>query len=98
MSGTFFGAPSDLGGVQEGKIFEHSLEPRHVEVFVNFYGFALDAPEVQDLVSRFWQQLEWIQPEAYISQSDYGFMSFVTHNPEHFAVVRQTLGARKCRM
>jgi len=89
-----FGVPFDLGDIREGNIFEHSLSAGHVEVFVNFFGFALDAPEVQELVSRFWQQLEWIQPESYISQSDYGFMSFVTRNPESFAAVRQTFGAR----
>jgi hypothetical protein len=49
-----FGTLSDL---------EHSLSSGRVEVYANFGGFWLDAPE-QDLVSRFWQQLEWIQPEA----------------------------------
>ena len=69
-----FKVPVDLGAIREGNIFEFPISPRHVEVFVNF-GFAMDAPEMQDLVSRFWQQLEWIRPEAYIAESDYGFMT-----------------------
>lgn len=91
-----FGVPFDLGIIRQGNIFDHPISLGHVEVFVNFYGFSLDAPEVQDLVSRFWRQLEWIRPEAYVAQGDYGFMTFVTREAELFATVRQSLHTRKC--
>jgi hypothetical protein len=81
-----FNAPADLGAIREGNIFDFPVTPRHVEAFVNF-GFVMDAPEMQDLVSRFWQQLEWMSPEAYIAESDYGFLTFVTGNKKLFAAV-----------
>jgi hypothetical protein len=90
-----FKVPVDLGAIREGNIFEFPISPRHVEVFVNF-GFAMDAPEMQDLVSRFWQQLEWIRPEAYIAESDYGFMTLVTRDNGLFAAVCQAFSGRNC--
>jgi len=37
--------------------------------FVNFAAdFALHNPEMADLVSLFWKQLDWIQTESYIAE------------------------------
>lgn len=60
------------------------------------FGFAMDAPEMQDLASRFWQQLEWIRPKAYIAESDYGFMTLVTRDNGLFAAVCQAFSGRNC--
>jgi hypothetical protein len=81
-----FKAPADLGAIRNGNIFEFPVSPEHLEVFVNF-GFVMDAPEMRDLVSRFWQQLEWIRPEAYIAESDCGFLTLVTGDSGLFAAV-----------
>jgi hypothetical protein len=79
-----FKAPAELGTIRDGNIFDFPVSPRHLEVFVNF-GFVKDAPEMEDLVSRFWQQLEWIRPEAYVAESDFGFLTFVARDSELFA-------------
>ncbi len=34
-----------------------------------------------------WQQLGWIRPEAYIAESDYGFLTFVTADKGLLAAV-----------
>jgi hypothetical protein len=86
-----FNAPPDLGVIRDGNIFDFPVTPGHLEVFVNFYSFAMDDPEVQDLVTRFWQQLEWTRPETYIAESDYGFLTFVTGDKGLFAAVRTGL-------
>jgi hypothetical protein len=86
-----FRAPRELGEIDREDVFNAPISPGHVEVFVNFYGFALDAPEVQELVSLFWRQMERIQPESYLAQSDYGFMTFVTRDPKLFARVAHQL-------
>jgi hypothetical protein len=87
-----FDAPADLGAIREGNIFDFPVSPRHVEVFVNF-AFVMDAPEMQELVGRLWQQLEWMRPEAYIAESDYGFLTFVTSDKGLFAAVCKGLVA-----
>jgi hypothetical protein len=85
-----FNAPIDLGAIREGNIFDSPVSAGHLEVFVNF-GFMIDAPEMQDLVTRFWQQLEWIRPDAYIAESDHGYLTFVTGDDHLFAAVSQAL-------
>ena len=87
-----FDSPADLGVIREGNIFDCSVSPQHVEVFVNFYGFAIDAPEFQELVSRFWQQLEWIRPITYVAEGDFGFLTFVTADNILFTAVCKALG------
>ena len=64
---------------------------RHLNVFVNYGGFALDRPEVKDLASLFWQQIEWIHPESYIADGNY--LNFVSANKTLFATVRDAVKA-----
>jgi hypothetical protein len=87
-----FNAPADLGAIRKENIFDFPVSPRHVEVFVNF-AFVMDAPDMQDLGSRFWQQLEWMRPEACIAESDHGFLTFVTSDNGSFAAVCEGLAA-----
>lgn len=82
----------DLGQIRQGNIFEHPVSVGEVEVFVNFYNFGLNSPKVWDLVARFWRQLEWIRPDAYLAQSDPGFFTFVTPHEELFRAALQKLG------
>ena len=90
-------APADLGATREGEnISDIPVSPGHLEVFVNYYafvpyGFVMDEPEMQANVSRFWQQMEWILPEAYIAESDYGSLTFVTRDDDLFAAARRGL-------
>ena len=86
-----FEHPVDLGQTREGNIFEFPVSAGEVEIFVNFYNFCLNSPEVADLATRFWRQLEWIRPDAYLAQSDLGFFTFVTPYKELFRTVLQTL-------
>jgi hypothetical protein len=87
-----FRDPFDQGAIRQANIFEHPVTPGNVEVFVNFGGFSLGAAEAEDLTSRFWQQLEWILPDAYIAESDHGCLTFATRDSDLFASVRQVLG------
>jgi hypothetical protein len=48
-------------------VFEAPMAPGHVSSFVNFPDFSPHKPEVRNLVSLFWKQLDWIQPESYIA-------------------------------
>jgi hypothetical protein len=86
-----FERPVDLGQIREGNIFDFSVRTGQVEVFVNFYNFGLNSPEVQDLVTRFWEQLEWIRPDGYLAQSDLGFFTFVTSDEGLFKQACQAL-------
>jgi hypothetical protein len=51
----------------------------------------LDRPEVKDLASLFWQQIEWIHPESYIADGNY--LHFVSANKTLFATVRDAVKA-----
>lgn len=85
-----FASPSDLGNSHiEENIFELPQERRQVNVFVNYGGFALHRPEMKDLTSLFWQQLEWVQPESYIG--DGNFLNFVSTNKAAFAAIREAI-------
>jgi hypothetical protein len=58
---------------------------------VNFgRSFALHDPEMTTLVSLFWKQLDWIQPESYIADADI-FLTFVSRNEDIFVAVRNAL-------
>lgn len=59
-------------------------------MFVN-YCFALHRPEMESLVSLFWQQMEWVRPESYVADSDY--LSFVSMNKALFATVHDAVKA-----
>jgi hypothetical protein len=41
-----------------------------------------------DLVSLFWKQLDWIQPQSYIADGN-AFLIFVTLDKDLFIAVRQ---------
>jgi hypothetical protein len=68
------------------------LQYGHVANFVNFGGFSLHDPVLQDLADLFWKQLEAIRPESYIADGD--FLNFVSCDRELFAAVRTTFVAR----
>ena len=85
-----FNASTDLGRLVEGNIFEAQLQSGHVAVFVNYGGFALHAPMMQDLLDLFWPQLERISPESYVADGD--VLNFVSRDKDLFASVLQTLG------
>ena len=53
-------------------------------------GFALHSPEMVALVSLFWKQLDWIQPESYIADADM-FLTFVSRKEDTFVAVRNAL-------
>jgi hypothetical protein len=72
-------------------VFEAPLTPGQVCAFVNFsFGFALHNPEMSDLVSLFWKQIDWIQPESYIADGDV-LLTFVSRDEDIFASVRNAL-------
>jgi hypothetical protein len=67
----FAGAVPDLGEILKGNPFEPENAPRpgRVEVFVGWLGFSVDPsePVFQTVQDMFWRQMDWIQPDAYIS-------------------------------
>jgi hypothetical protein len=84
-----FQAPKDLGALFCGNIFETSMQAGQVAAFVNFGGFSLHSPEMQDLANLFWKQLEFIQPESFIA--DGTLLNFVTRDPALFSAVSASL-------
>jgi hypothetical protein len=86
-----FRSPFDLGELWHGNVFEAPITQGQVCTFVNFGpGFALHNPEMVDLVSLFWKQLDWIQPESYIADADM-LLTFVSRNEDIFVAVRNAL-------
>jgi hypothetical protein len=86
-----FDNPTDLGTSHLGEnIFEVPQEQGHVSVLVN-YCFALHRPEMKDLATLFWKQIEWIRPESYIADGDY--LNFVTVNKALFARIHDAVKA-----
>lgn len=80
---------TDLGISLIGEnIFEMPQQRGHVSVFVN-YNLALHRPDMEDLASLFWQQLEWIQPESYVAINDY--LNFVSSDKNLFTAVHAAL-------
>ena len=94
-------SPFDLGQLWHGNVFEAPLTPGQICTFVNFsFGFALHNPEMSDLVSLFWKQIDWIHPESYIADGDV-LLTFVSRDEDIFASVRNALSdamARAARM
>jgi hypothetical protein len=86
-----FNEPTDLGKshLQEN-VFEVPRGHGHLSVFVN-YCFALHQPEMESLVTLFWQQMEWVCPESYVADSDY--LDFVSRNKSIFASVHGAVKA-----
>src|SRR5580704_4490911 len=63
-----FESPRDLGALCEGNVFESDLEAGTIWTFVNYAdGFALHNPEMSDITSLFWKQIDRIQPESFIA-------------------------------
>jgi hypothetical protein len=86
-----FNSPFDLGELWHGNVFEAPITPGQVSTFVNFGpSFALHNPEMASLVSLFWKQLDWIQPESYIADADM-LLTFVSRNEDIFVAVRNAL-------
>jgi len=86
-----FNSPFDLGELWHGNVFEAPITPGQVCRFVNFGpSFALEDPEMATLVSLFWEQLDWIQPESYIADADI-FLTFVSRNEDIFVAVQNAL-------
>jgi hypothetical protein len=73
-------------------IFEVPQEHGHVSVLVN-HCLALHSPEMKELASLFWQQMDRIRPESYVGDNDY--LNFVTSNKILFASVRSAVQALK---
>jgi hypothetical protein len=83
-------SPTDLGQVAHGNIFVEPITPGQLYVFVNFIGFAMHEPVMESLVDLFWKQLEWIQPESYLSDGR-DCLIFVSRDDELFTRVCRTL-------
>lgn len=76
----------------EWYIFDQATPFDDYEVFVNYGGFSLYAPEHCALQADFWTQLERIRPESYFAEGDR--MIWVTCNGHLFGQVCQALADR----
>jgi hypothetical protein len=86
-----FNDPADLGkSYLQENVFEAPRGQGHLSVFVN-YCFALNQPEMDRLVTLFWQQMEWVRPESYVADSDY--LNFVEHEQGSFRKVHAAVKA-----
>jgi hypothetical protein len=81
-----FDSPKELGQLWRGNVFETPKAAGHIADFVNFGDFAPHNPEVQTLLSLFWEQLERIQPESYVADGN-AFLTFVSRDKQIFAAV-----------
>jgi hypothetical protein len=81
-----FDSPKDLGQLWRGNVFETPKAAGHIADFVNFGDFAPHNPEVQAVLSLFWEQLERIQPESYVADGN-AFLTFVSRDKQIFAAV-----------
>jgi hypothetical protein len=72
-------------------VFEAAVAIGQVYTFVNYGGaFALHNSEMSALMSPFWKQLNCIQPESYIADSDL-LLTFVSRDEAIFTAVRDAL-------
>ena len=87
-----FREPQDLGQVSrfEGNIFDPPLKKGQLGLFVNYH-LALHRTDLSErpLTDLFWFQIGWIQPESYVSDSD--FLTFVSRDHTLFEAVLRTL-------
>jgi hypothetical protein len=69
-----FDEPRDLGGILEGNPFlpENAPKPGRLLAFVGWLGFAPGSadPVFQRVQEMFWRQMEWVQPDLYISDGN----------------------------
>jgi hypothetical protein len=56
---------------------------------------ALHQPEMENVVSLFWQQMEWVRPESYVADNDY--LNFVSMNKALFSSVHDAVKALSTR-
>jgi hypothetical protein len=86
-----FRTPANLGEVVNLYFQNAFQEPEKgkLQVFVNFGGFALNAPAYESMVNFFWKQLALIRPESYLAVGD--FLNFVTSDENLFTHVRHAL-------
>jgi hypothetical protein len=81
----------DLGQLGHDNVFEFAMVPGQVWTFVNYFHFTLHDPENRDpLVTLFWKQLDWIQPESYIADGACT-LTFVSRNQQLFTEVYKAL-------
>jgi hypothetical protein len=86
-----FNSRFDLGHLWHGNVFEAPPKPGQVSTFVNFgHNFALHDPELATLAKLFWKQLDWIQPESYVADSD-SHLTFVTRHEDLFVAARNVV-------
>ena len=85
-----FNSPVHLGQLHQDNVFEATLAPGHVWAFVNFGGFELHNSKAEDLISLFWKQLDWIEPEFYVADGC-EHLTFATANDKLFAGVVHAL-------
>lgn len=86
-----FDSPRDLGALCDGNVFESDLPAGKIWTFVNYdAGFALHNPEMADITSLFWKQIEWVQPESFIADST-AHLTFVSRNESIFVAVCNVL-------
>jgi hypothetical protein len=85
-----FDSPKELGQLWHGNVFETPTTTSHIATFVNFGDFAPHNPELQELISLFWEQLERIQPESYVADGN-AFLTFVSRDKQIFAAVHQAI-------
>lgn len=64
-----FNTPTEIGTVQRVNVFEIPPSPEFIAVFVNFGDFA-PHDAVEALTTLFWNQLDRLQPEAYIADGN----------------------------
>jgi len=84
-----FDVRADLGiSHLSENVFEAPQGQGHLNVFVN-YCLGLHRPEMKELTTLFWQQMERIRPESYVADNDY--LNFVSANKTLFAAVRAAI-------
>jgi hypothetical protein len=86
-----FDSPKQLGQLWRGNVFEMPPTTDHIAAFVNFGNFAPHKPELEGLLSPFWEQLERIQPESYVADGN-AFLTFASRDKQIFAAVCRAMG------
>lgn len=87
-----FREPFDLGISHLAEnVFEVPQGQGHLSVFVNYGGFSLSDPKMNDLAELFWQQMECVRPESYIA--DGVLLNFACSNRDLFAAIRTALNS-----
>ncbi len=92
----FSGPSPDLGETLNGNPFSEGNEPQpgRLLVFVGWGAFVLHdpAPDMQLINEMFWRQLDWIQPDAYVSDGR-DHLTFVCKDEAVFESVHRRLRA-----